>query len=130
MHIGAAAGLVVGGAGEGGGAVEGHCDCMYHVNTYRWDFAEVAALVARKGLSVRETEALVKRMLADKGKPADKRTRSLDPDIRRLQDDLSERLGARVAIQHGGSGRNKGSGKFVVTYNSLDELEGILSHIQ
>jgi ParB family chromosome partitioning protein len=92
--------------------------------------AEVAALVARKGLSVRETEALVKRMLADKGKPADKRTRSLDPDIRRLQDDLSERLGARVAIQHGGSGRNKGSGKLVVTYNSLDELEGILSHIQ
>jgi len=92
--------------------------------------AEVAALVARKGLSVRATEALVKRMLADKDKPSNKHKRSVDPDIRRLQDDLSERLGARVAIQHGGSGRNKGGGKLVVTYNSLDELEGILSHIQ
>ncbi len=88
--------------------------------------AELAARVAAKGLSVRETEALVKRALqgADgRPKPAG---RSLDPDIRRLQDDLSERLGARVSIQHGGKGR----GKLVVSYNSLDELEGILAHIQ
>ena len=87
--------------------------------------AEVAAQVAAKGLSVRETEALVKRIL--KGdKPAPGAAKKLDPDIRRLQDDLSERLGARVQIQHGGKGR----GKLVVTYNSLDELDGILAHIQ
>jgi len=42
-----------------------------------------------------------------------------------LQDDLTERLGARVAIQHG----NKGTGKLVIAYNSLDELDGILAHI-
>lgn len=88
--------------------------------------AEVAALVANKGLSVRETEALVKRLLKGGNKSAKPAARSLDPDIRRLQDDLSERLGARVSIQHGG----KGQGKLVVTYNSLDELEGILAHIQ
>jgi ParB family chromosome partitioning protein len=87
--------------------------------------AEVAARVAAKGLSVRETEALVKRVL--KGdKPAQGAAKKLDPDIRRLQDDLSERLGAKVQIQHGGKGR----GKLVVNYNSLDELDGILAHIQ
>jgi len=88
--------------------------------------AEVAAQVARKGLSVRETEALVKRLLLAGNKPAKQPARSLDPDIRRLQDDLSDRLGARVHIQHG----SKGHGKLVVTYNSLDELDGILAHIQ
>jgi ParB family chromosome partitioning protein len=87
--------------------------------------AEVAARVAKRGLSVRETEALVKRLLGG-GKAAGKPARSLDPDIRRLQDDLSERLGARVSIQHA----RKGSGRLVVAYNTLDELEGILAHIQ
>ncbi len=88
--------------------------------------AEVAARVAAKGLSVRETEALVKRVLQGAEGRVKSAGRSLDPDIRRLQDDLSERLGARVSIQHGGKGR----GKLVVNYNSLDELEGILAHIQ
>jgi len=85
--------------------------------------AETAALVAKQGLSVRQTEGLVKRVLAgpDKTGPA-----AVDPDIRRLQDDLAERLGARVVITHGAKGR----GKMVVSYNSLDELEGILEHIQ
>ena len=87
---------------------------------------EIAAQIARRGLSVRETEALVKRLLKGGNKPAKTTGRSLDPDIRRLQDDLSERLGARVSIQHGGKGR----GKLVVSYNSLDELDGILAHIQ
>lgn len=88
--------------------------------------ADVAAEIAKKGLSVRETEALVKRLLNVGNKRAKTPTRSLDPDIRRLQDDLSDRLGARVSIQHSGKGR----GKLIVTYNSLDELEGILDHIQ
>ena len=49
-----------------------------------------------------------------------------DPDVRRLQDDLAERLGARVKIQQGA----KGKGKLVIAYNSLDELDGILEHIK
>lgn len=88
--------------------------------------AEVAALVARKGLSVRDTERLVKQMLAGAGKPKQARKASPDPDIRRLQDDLADRIGARVTISHGKSG----GGKLVISYNSLDELDGILSHIQ
>ncbi|HEY2418580.1 MAG TPA: ParB/RepB/Spo0J family partition protein [Steroidobacteraceae bacterium] len=85
---------------------------------------EVATLVVRKSLSVRETEALVRRM----GQPAAAATVSppgaVDPNIRRLQDDLSERLGAPVAIEHAQSGK----GRLVVKYNSLDELDGILTH--
>jgi len=50
----------------------------------------------------------------------------LDPDIRRLQDDLGTKLGAKVAIQHSAKGR----GKLIITYNSSDELEGILGHIK
>ncbi len=85
--------------------------------------AEVAALVARKGLSVRETEQLVRRLLGQKSAP---KKRSLDPDVRRLQDDLAGRLGAKVRIQHSAAGR----GKLVISYNSLDELDGILAHIK
>jgi ParB family chromosome partitioning protein len=50
----------------------------------------------------------------------------LDPNVRRLQDDLTDRLGARVQIQQGG----RGAGKLVIAYNSLDELDGILAHIK
>lgn len=88
--------------------------------------AEVARLVATKGLSVRETERLVKRMLEGPGKPASQaQGRSTDPDVRRLEDELADKLGAQVAIQHGRGGK----GKLVVAYNSIDELEGILAHI-
>jgi len=88
---------------------------------------EVGALVARKGLSVRETEALVKRMLAHgAGKSTDTETKRSDPNITRLEQDLADRLGARVHLQHGAAGK----GKLVINYNSLDELDGILAHIQ
>jgi ParB family chromosome partitioning protein len=82
--------------------------------------------VAKKGLSVRETERLIKRVMSGARKAGAKNSAALDPDIRRLQDDLAERLGARVSIQHS----SKGHGKLVVSYNSLDELDGILAHIQ
>ncbi len=84
--------------------------------------------VVKKGLSVRETERLVRRLQGEaSGNPArDKKPVKEDPDISRLQDDLSERLGTQVKLQQG----TKGKGKLVISYNSLDELEGILEHIQ
>jgi ParB family chromosome partitioning protein len=88
--------------------------------------AEVARAVAKKGLSVRETEQLVSRTLAARTKGSTGARPTEDPDIRRLQDELGERLAARVSIQHG----RKGRGKLVIAYNSLDELDGILAHIQ
>ncbi len=85
---------------------------------------EVARLVARRGLSVRDTERLVKKLLAGDTKKTKTPTKS-DPNIRKLEDDLAGKLGAKVKIQHSGSGK----GKLVVAYNSLDELDGILDHI-
>jgi len=80
--------------------------------------------VAERGLSVRETERLVKKLASPaQAKPV---SRSVDPDTRRLENDLSERLGAKVHFQTGKGGK----GKVVIEYNSLDELDGILSHIK
>jgi ParB family chromosome partitioning protein len=78
--------------------------------------------VVRKQLSVRETEALVRRLL----NPPKAKHRQVDPDIQRLQQQLAERLCAVVKIQHG----SKGKGKLVISYNSADELEGIIGHLQ
>jgi ParB family chromosome partitioning protein len=87
-----------------------------------------ARQVVSRGLSVRETEKLVRRLQLEEGsdKPAGSRKPQIDPNIRHLQDDLTDRLGARVQIQQGG----KGAGKLVIEYNSLDELDGILAHIK
>ncbi|HBQ41768.1 MAG TPA: chromosome partitioning protein ParB, partial [Halieaceae bacterium] len=87
--------------------------------------SQAARTVVGKGLSVRQTEALVRGLLARQDQPAEEPPR-MDPNIRQLQDDLSQKIGARVQIQHGA----KGKGKLVLTYNSLDELDGILSHIR
>ncbi|HXW74511.1 MAG TPA: ParB/RepB/Spo0J family partition protein [Steroidobacteraceae bacterium] len=94
--------------------------------TLRRQQTEVALLVARKGLSVRETEALVRRLQAPTDAHAGERLAARDPNVARLEQELAEKLGARVAIQPGSGGR----GKLVVSYNSLDELDGILAHIQ
>jgi ParB family transcriptional regulator, chromosome partitioning protein len=86
--------------------------------------SEVAGLVAKKGISVRDTEALVRRLQRPAGERA--QASSADPNVEKLAQDVAEKLGATVAIQHAPSGR----GKLVISYNSLDELDGILAHIQ
>lgn len=86
--------------------------------------SEAAKAVISRALSVRQTEALVRRILADKKPDTDKK--SLDPDIRHLQDKLSEQLGTQVLIQHSA----KGKGRLVLKYNNLDQLDGILAHIK
>ena len=85
---------------------------------------EVARMVTGKELSVRQTEALVRRLQSTKGKKAP--SGKLDPDIRHLQDNLAEKLGTQVMIQH----TAKGKGKLILKYNSLDQLDGILGHIK
>jgi ParB family chromosome partitioning protein len=85
---------------------------------------EVAVLIVKKGLSVRDTEALVRRMQQSPASKAEADSPG-DPNVDRLQQELAEKLGAKVAIQHSTGGK----GKLVVSYNSLDELDGILAHI-
>jgi ParB family chromosome partitioning protein len=87
---------------------------------------DVARQVARKGLSVRETERLVRRALDSGTKKPAQPTSPANGDIRRLEIDVSEKLGAKVNLQH----TKKGAGKLVISYNSLDELDGILKHIR
>ena len=101
----------------------GHARALLSLTSRRQQ-VEVAGLVAKKALSVRDTEALVRRLIH----PAATESQSSparDPDIHRLELELADKLGARVMFQHTSSGK----GKLVVTYNSLDELEGILAHI-
>lgn len=87
---------------------------------------DIGRQIVSKGLSVRQTEALVRNYQESKDKEKFKPDAAPSADIRRLQDSLSERLGAGVEIQHGPTGK----GKLVVSYNSLDELDGILAHIK
>jgi ParB family transcriptional regulator, chromosome partitioning protein len=86
--------------------------------------SSVAREVVAKRLSVRETEQLVARTLEGKDKPTTLK-HAADPDIRRLEMNLSEKVGAAVKIVQS----SKGKGKLLIKYNSLDELDGILAHI-
>jgi ParB family chromosome partitioning protein len=90
---------------------------------------EIAMLIVKKSLSVRDTEALVRRMQQSPTARSDADsvgTRAGDPNVSRLEQELADKLGAKVAIQHSAGGK----GRLVVSYNSLDELDGILAHIQ
>lgn len=86
--------------------------------------AATARTVIGKGLSVRQTEALVRRL--QNGSKPGVRQEELDPDIRTLQDQLSEKLGTEVLVEHSA----KGKGRLILKYASLDQLDGILAHIQ
>lgn len=89
--------------------------------------ATLAKQVADEGMTVRQTEALVKKAqqnseLSQQEKP----TKQIDPDVARLQTSLSETLGTQVKIDHNA----KGKGKMTITFNDLDQLDGILSRIE
>jgi len=85
----------------------------------------LANKTADLGWSVRETEKQVKRLLNPPPKVTEA-SASIDPDIKRLQEQISERLGAPVDLNH----KSNGKGKLVINYSSLDELDGILAKIQ
>lgn len=86
---------------------------------------EVANLVVDKKLSVRDTENLVRSILEGTKKQKTEKQPE-DPDIKRLEDSLTQKLGARVSIKHTKSGK----GKLVIAYTNADELQGILDRIR
>jgi ParB family chromosome partitioning protein len=86
---------------------------------------EAANKVAARGLSVRETEALVQALLKGAGTARGRRKR-VDRDLARLEEELSESLGTSVEIKAG----RKGSGKLVIRYSSLEHLEGLLAKLR
>jgi len=103
----------------------GHARALLAITDPTQQF-DAARQVVKKGLSVRDTEKLVKHMLASRtSKPAAKPV-AVDADIRRLEIEVSEKLGAKVRVDHS----KKGTGKLIISYNNLDELDGILKHIR
>lgn len=104
----------------------GHARALLAINETA-DQLEAARQVIKKQLSVRDTERLVRRLLSDKASKKTTQARSSgNADIRRLEVEITDKLGAKVRIDHS----QKGSGKLVIQYNSLDELDGILKHIK
>ncbi|WOJ97450.1 ParB/RepB/Spo0J family partition protein [Congregibacter brevis] len=99
----------------------GHARCLLTLDAELQ--VQLARRVVAKGLSVRQTEALVKQQQTSK--PATQ-PKTQDPNIRSLQDELSQKLGSAVHIQHSATGK----GKLILNYGSLDELDGILSHLK
>ncbi len=88
---------------------------------------QAAHQIISRGLSVRETERLVKNILSGALFGKEKKSRPAEnPDVLNLQQNLSEKLGAKVKIHY----NEKGKGKLEIQYNSLDELDGILAHIK
>jgi ParB family chromosome partitioning protein len=83
---------------------------------------EAANRVAARGLSVREAEALVAKMLRGQGA---RRPQRPDRDLERLEEEVSERLGTTVEIR----ARRKGGGKLIVHYSSLDHLDQLLKKL-
>lgn len=86
--------------------------------------SEAARTVVERGLTVRQTEALVRR-LQQASQSSKMEKVAPDPNIRRLSERLAEKVGVPVSIHHS----EKGAGKLVLKYNSLDELDGILTHL-
>jgi ParB family chromosome partitioning protein len=110
---------------ERGDIEMGHAKALLGLQELRQ--SEAARHVVAKEMTVRQTEAYVRTVqdeskLGSKGKEKPR----ANPDIQRLERTLGERLGANVAIQHSA----KGKGKLVINYSNLDELDGILAHIQ
>jgi ParB family chromosome partitioning protein len=104
------------------GAIEmGHARALLSLDAIGQE--RIANEVASRQLSVRQTEALVRRI--QQGKPAASPALVKDADTRRLEQDISEKIGAPVTITFNA----RGKGQLVIRYTSLDELDGILKHL-
>lgn len=103
----------------------GHARALLSISNGAQQY-DAARQVVRKGLSVRETERLVKRMLEGPKSKVAKKAPAQSADIRLLEMEVSEKLGAKVSVNH----TSRGAGKLVISYNTLDELDGILKHIK
>lgn len=110
---------------ENGELEMGHARALLGLEGQRQ--VECARRIALAGMSVREAEALVRRLREERATSGARAPgKQVDPNVRELEQSLAERLGANVAIRHGAGGR----GTLTIRYTSLDELDGILAHIK
>ncbi len=87
---------------------------------------DTARKVAQRGMSVRDTERLVKTILHNINNPDSNKEKLKPVEVTKLEQSLAETLGADIDIKY----NSRGKGKLVIAYNSLDELDGILEHIK
>jgi len=110
---------------EGGKLEMGHARALLSLTALNQ--GQIAHQVVAKGLSVRETEALVKKTLTEGGKPTGRKgAPAKDANVRNLEQELSEHLGAPVTIAHGKAGK----GHLTIGYASLDVLDGVLEKLR
>ena len=102
----------------------GHAKCLLSLQNN--DQVVAGRQVAADSMSVRQTELLVKKIQSQNTGTVFESKKSVDPDLLRIQEQLSEKIGAPVVINHSA----KGKGSLIIKYYSLDELEGILAHIE
>ena len=102
----------------------GHAKCLLALNGSTQ--VKAGREVAANAMTVRQTELLIKRLQNLDSNKASGVKNTVNADILRTQEDLSQKVGAAVTIQHS----TKGSGKLIIKYHSVDELEGILAHIK
>ncbi|MEC4765759.1 ParB/RepB/Spo0J family partition protein [Halomonas sp. CUBES01] len=102
----------------------GHARALLTLNSAQQ--RQVAHEVVNNDLTVRATEALVKKMQSQPVAPPSSKRQTKSADVARLETQLGELLGAPVSIDHG----QRGKGKVTIRYTSLEELDGILGHIK
>ncbi len=101
----------------------GHARAMLSLDLRKQ--AELANQVVDKSLNVRDTEALVRKFQEETKNPPQQKTKTLDPDIARLQERVSQSIGAKAQIKHS----EKGFGKLIISYDNLEQLEGVLERL-
>jgi ParB family transcriptional regulator, chromosome partitioning protein len=98
----------------------GHAKCLLGIEKSMQ--LSTAKIIVENTLTVRDTEALIKN---NQSRPPKKKQKKKDANVQKLERELSEKVGAKVVIQE----TSKNKGKLVITYNSLDELDGVIKHI-
>lgn len=101
----------------------GHARALLAITGFGQD--QLAQQVVEDGLSVRQTEALVRRAVAGVKTKVTPRAVMKDADTQRLEMILTDQIGAPVSIKHG----TQGKGELTIKYSSLDELDGVLKHL-
>lgn len=108
---------------EHGDLEMGHARCLLTLEEEQQ--RDAARIIVSKGLSVRQAEALAKK-IQEESNPENIKPEKTSPDLKNLEEGLAEHIGVPVIVQHSA----KGKGKLVLKYNNLDELDGILAHLQ
>jgi len=107
---------------EHGDLEMGHARCLLTLDPPQQ--RDLARKIVAKGLSVRQAETMV-RKVQEEAKNSGEKPQQTNPDVKNLQNSLSDHVGVPVMVQHSA----KGKGKLVLKYNNLDELDGILHHL-